>query len=96
MNLIELLSEGKENAITASELAQIMDCNSREVTLYIHALRSQGKVICSSREGYFLPSSLDEVQRFYQQMTSRQYEIEKAKQSAKEYIESHGGECVCM
>lgn len=91
VNLIGFLSDGEENAITTRELCKLLGWNSREVTLYINALRRSGKVICSSDKGYFLPSCLHDVERFYQNMTSRQKEIEKAKQSAKTYIQDHGG-----
>lgn len=91
VNLVDLLSEGEENAITTRELCKLLGWNSREITLYINALRRSGKVICSSDKGYFLPSCLHDVERFYRHMTSRQKEIEKAKQSAKNYILDHGG-----
>ncbi len=91
LNIINLLSEGENNAIKTSEISRLTGLNQREVTLYINALRRSGEVICSSEKGYYLPSCLYEVERFYRQMTSRQREIEKAKQSAKNYIEKHGG-----
>lgn len=90
-NLFGFLSDGEENAITTRELCKLLGWNSREVTLCVHALRRSGKVICSSDKGYFLPSCLHDVVRFYRNMTSRQKEIEKAKQSAKTYIQDHGG-----
>lgn len=91
LNIIDLFSEGECNAITTSQISKLTGLNQREITLYINALRRSGEVICSSEKGYFRPSCLYEVERFYRQMTSRQKEIEKAKQSAKAYIEEHGG-----
>lgn len=91
VNLIDLLSEGEQHAITTRQLSKLLGWDSREITLYINALRRSGEVICSSDKGYYLPSCLYDVERFYSQMTSRQKEIEKAKQSAKAYILSHGG-----
>ncbi len=91
LNIIDLLSEGEENAITTGQICNITGLTKREVTLYINALRRNGEVICSSDKGYFCPSCLCEVERFYRQMTSRQREIEKAKQSAKDYIRKYGG-----
>ena len=91
INLIDFLSTGESEAITTQELSKLLGWNKREITLYINALRRSGEVICSSISGYYLPSCLADVERFYRQMTSRQNEIEKAKQSAKKYIEEHGG-----
>lgn len=91
ISILDLISEGEENAVTSSELCRITGLNQREVTLCVNALRRSGNIICSSGNGYFLPSCLHDVEKFYRQMTSRQKEIERAKHSAKEYIEKHGG-----
>ena len=88
--IMSVLSEGEENAIKVEQLSKILNMNKREITICVSKLRQNGEVICSSNQGYFLPSSVDDVKHFYRQMTSRQREIEKAKQSAKRYIEAHG------
>ena len=90
LDIMSILSEGEENAVKVRQLSKILDLSGRDITICINALRRSGEVICSSRQGYFLPSTVDDVKRFYRQMTSRQQEIEKAKQSAKRYIEAHG------
>lgn len=90
LDIMSILSEGEENAVKVRQLSKILDLSGRDITICINALRRSGEVICSSHQGYFLPSTVDDVKRFYRQMTSRQREIEKAKQSAKRYIEAHG------
>lgn len=90
LDIMSILSEGEENAVKVRQLSKILNMNGRDITICINALRRNGEVICSSHQGYFLPSTVDDVKRFYRQMTSRQREIEKAKQSAKRYIEAHG------
>lgn len=90
LDIMSILSEGEENAVKVRQLSKILDLSGRDITICINALRRSGEVICSSCQGYFLPSTVDDVKRFYRQMTSRQREIEKAKQSAKRYIEAHG------
>lgn len=90
LNIMNILSEGEENAVKLNQLSKLLNMSGRDITICINALRRSGEVICSSSQGYFLPSSVDDVKRFYRQMTSRQREIEKAKQSAKKYIESCG------
>ena len=90
LDIMSILSEGEENAVKVRQLSKILDLSGRDITICINALRRSGEVICSSRQGLFLPSTFDDVKRFFRQMTSRQREIEKAKQSAKRYIEAHG------
>ena len=90
VKLMSVLSEGEENAVKVEQLSKMLDMNRREITSCVNRLRQNGEVICSSNQGYFLPSTVDDVKHFYRQMTSRQREIEKAKQSANRYIEAHG------
>ena len=89
--LIDFIPEGEENAISANELAKLLQCHRRDITLAINGLRCSGEVICSNHRGYYRPTCVQDVMRTYRHMTSRQNEIEKAKQSAKTYIQDHGG-----
>ena len=91
-NVIDLIPEGEQNAITARELSRILNCHRREITLAINALRCSGEVICSGNKGYYRPACVQEAMRTYRHMTSRQREIAKAAKSAKEYIQNHGGD----
>lgn len=88
-NIISYLHIGEENAVTGKELCKLLGLTYRELTFQIRELRIKGEVICSSGVGYWLPSNVDEVRHFCRHMTSRQNEIERAKQSAQKYIERH-------
>ena len=90
--LMIYLSKGEENAVTTKELAQYLNWHNREVTQHISDLRCNGALICSSGKGYFLPASVEEVEKFYKQMSSRQKKIGKAKKPAEEYIKMYSDE----
>ena len=90
--IINLLSEGRENAKTAKELVNLLDYRStREISKEINSLRNAGWVILSTTEndnpGYYLPSEKSEVQHFVRAMRSRVREIEKAVASAENELD---------
>ena len=91
LNLIDFIPEGEKNAISARELSQLLHCHRRDITLAINALRCGGEVICSGNSGYYRPTCVPDAMRTYRHMTSRQRQIAKAAQSAKTYIQDHGG-----
>ena len=70
LDIMSILSEGEENAVKLCQLSKILNMNGRDITICINALRRNGEVICISHQGYFSPSTVDDVKRFYRQMTS--------------------------
>ena len=56
--IIGLLHNGEENALTARDLATSTGLSVRDITLQIARERQAGAVILSSGKGYFLPSNL--------------------------------------
>lgn len=84
--LIDCIPTGKENAVKCSELAKIFECNEREISLSINALRNDGVFICSDSDGYYKPSDDEDIKRFVKQMQSRITEIKKAVQPAEDYL----------
>lgn len=86
VNLVDLLREGEENAITAKELSKLLGFPVRTITQMINYSRCNGEVILSSDKGYFLPDNIEEVKHFINSMKSRRREIKKATQSAQEYL----------
>lgn len=91
LTIMELLQEGRENAITAEEIAKYYHCNSRNITRTIHNLRANGEVILSNNVGrtcgYYLPANRAEVERFARTMHSRLKNIKLATLSAEKYLE---------
>lgn len=66
--ITSLLGYGKENARTASELAQLTGLTPREVTRLIEQARRQGEPICASNDsacpGYFLTNSPETLDQY--------------------------------
>lgn len=91
LNLTECIPQGKENAITAAELAKLFECTERDITKKINRLRKDGKIICSCGSGFFLPDDDYDIKKFVRQMQSRITDIKKATKSAEDYLTERGG-----
>ena len=50
--------------MTAAELARALGCIPREVTRQIERERIMGVPICASGQGYFLPATVEELERY--------------------------------
>lgn len=89
-NILDYLSEGEENAVTCKRLAELCNCNIRQITAQISQLRQKGYVILSSTQkdskGYFLPANKEEVERFVLSMRSRIKRIKLASISAEQML----------
>lgn len=92
----ELLSKGKENAITTAELMNACNFkNKRELTLQIARERAAGILICSTQAGpggYYLPGSREEVAEFINSMSNRAKNTFKAVKAAREYLKQIDGQ----
>ena len=62
----DLLHEGAENGTTLAELVQLTGEDERSIRRRIQAERKAGKLILADcKNGYFLPSSTLDFQRFF-------------------------------
>lgn len=84
--ILNTLSRGQENAITARELAGMLGIESRTVTQLIHSLRVHGVFICSCDRGYFLPESREDLIEFVETMKSRRHQIWLAAAPAEAFL----------
>lgn len=92
-NLLDLLSEGEENAKTARELLPLLGYDSiREVAAEVARLRKAGNIICcagdSGNKGYYLPANSEDVKRFVRRTESRIKETELMLKPAIDYLQS--------
>jgi len=90
-NLLDLLSEGEENAKTARELMTGLGYdNDRSVAADVAQLRKRGEIICCANDsgvkGYFLPASRSDVEKFVRRTENRLREIERMVQPARERL----------
>lgn len=88
--LIEYIPTGRENAIQAKELAELLGMNYRAVTEIIHALRASGAVICSDNSsdcnGFYKPTCKADLEKFVKQMNSRRSKIKSAVKPAEKAL----------
>ena len=63
--LIEIIPEGKENAIPARDLANIVNISTRELRAQIEALRRSGHIIAACNSGYYIPVNDAELIEYY-------------------------------
>ena len=74
----DLLHEGRQNAITARELAAVFDCDSRDITRAIERERQDGAPICATGAapaGYYLPKDAAELREYCRRLKNRRQSI---------------------
>jgi len=74
MELIELIPEGRENAISKVQLTEITGLSERSLRLVVAGERRRGKIIltdCSGTKGYYKPTNSGEVLAFIRSMRKR-------------------------
>lgn len=69
----KILPKGKKRAMSTPELTRFMGFkNSRDLQKDIAASRAEGQIICSSTKGgYYIPETQEEIQAFINTMESR-------------------------
>ena len=73
--LLLQLRRGRENAITARQLAALLDCTERTIRLLTREARREGHPIATGDEGYYWASNEDEFYHIIAQMRSRAEDI---------------------
>lgn len=80
----ELLDYGRENARTGRELAQVLNCDIRQITGQIEKERREGRPICAAmgeNPGYYLAADDDELQDYCDRLKGRAVELFKTRQA---------------
>lgn len=98
------LSEGEDRAITANKLADLMgidgdDAHRRRTLRHFVAHEREGRIICSSPKGYFLPErdesgeltlqGISEVRRFYHKAHSMGISMLRSARTARIALQLH-------
>ena len=93
LSIFDLLHTGAENGVTLSEIVALTGMNERLVRLKIQQERKAGKLILSNnRDGYFLPESPADVQRFARSMSRRAAEIASIARAAEAALADMAGQ----
>ena len=83
----DLLHEGAEKGTTLAELVQLTGEDERSIRRRIQAERKAGKLILADcKNGYFLPTSTLDIQRFISSMSRRSREIAAISHAAKDAL----------
>ena len=85
--IFDLLHEGSENGMTLKELVQLTGEDERSIRRRIQAERKAGKLILADcKNGYFLPTSTLDIQRFIRSMSRRSREIAAISHAAEDAL----------
>lgn len=85
--IFDLLHEGSENGMTLTELVQLTGEDERTIRRRIQAERKAGKLILADcKNGYFLPTSTLDIQRFISSMSRRSREIAAISHAAEDVL----------
>ena len=85
--IFDLLHEGSENGMTLTELVQLTGEDERSIRRRIQAERKAGKLILADcKNGYFLPTSTLDIQRFIRSMSRRSREIAAISHAAEDAL----------
>ena len=82
--IYELLGQGRENARTGRELAQVLGCNLRDITEQIEKERRAGFPICAATgevPGYYLAADVEELETYCERLKGRAIELFKTRQA---------------
>lgn len=83
----DLLHTGSKNGITLTELVQLTGEDERSIRRRIQAERKAGKLILADcKNGYFLPTSTLDIQRFISSMSRRSREIAAISHAAEDAL----------
>ena len=83
----DLLHEGAEKGTTLAELVQLTGEDERSICRRIQAERKAGKLILADcKNGYFLPTSTLDIQRFIRSMSRRSREIAAISHAAEDAL----------
>ncbi len=79
------LLKGAENARTGKELASILNCEIRDITIMINRARHDGAPICAmtrgDHPGYYIAEYKEDVKEFTDSLKGRAIEIFKTRQA---------------
>lgn len=91
--VFDLLHPGAENGTTLKELVNLTGLAEREVRRHIQAERKMGLLILSDNQnGYFLPETPDDIQRFARSMSRRAAEIAGIARAAEAALAGMAGQ----
>lgn len=91
---VRILPKGKQNAMSTADLVALMNFKDiRSLRADIARSRAEGQIICSSTKGgYYLPATREELKEFTRSMENRAKEIFIALKSARKALREIEGQ----
>ena len=69
--LLKLIPEGEENAVHMKTLADYLNVEGRDIRREVLNLRKKERIIASSQNGYFIPTTKSELLKYYREARGR-------------------------
>lgn len=85
----ELLKIGKENAITSSELRELIGVSKRNFYSIVRKERNNGAVIIADGNGYYIPGNRDEVKAYLHRTQLRAIHDMSAAKTARMLLQAN-------
>lgn len=89
-DLLEMMPEGKENAISGEELAILMNTSKREISELVHEARTNGIMVVSDSCGYYIPENDDEILACYNRLRKHSISQLSAMKVFRQYLKEKG------
>lgn len=85
--LLEIIPEGEEKAISMGTLASMFSTSAREIRQVMYDLRTEGHIIAGTNTGYFKPVTTEELMKYYKMGRARALSgLQSLKAARKELI----------
>ena len=94
IDFLQILPTGKQKAISAERLREkIGATDARQVRLMVSKARLSGQLICSGREGYYLPANDSEVRAFIDRTEQQAISLLSTLKTARNTLKYKGKQC---
>ncbi len=88
--ILDAIPEGRENAITQSELAELFCVPERDIRRAIQDARKDGFLILSStHDGYYYSNRVEDVSESYRLLQSHIRSLKISIRPAKRFLQEH-------
>ena len=81
--IMDFIPEGRENAVSMWSLSLVLRTDQRSIRKMVHDARISGQIICSDENGYYQPTSDEEMTRWIHKEESSLISKNKALMPAK-------------
>ena len=96
IRLLDFLPVGRENAVTARELASLLDMTGRDISRQVERLRAEGVPVCAScdsaRPGYYLSESPEDLERYISSLDRRLRAVRRTRAALAETLDRETGQ----